>query len=143
MRGISAGSFCPSPSRVAIQVPRAAFTPVMMAMERLEVVDPTLPNRAHNDYLELAIGAGFPGLAVAAIVAAIIAVAAFRRLRRPIPNARAQTLFALGTLSVMALHSLVDYPMRSMALAALAAFATGLLFQPQQAGSGQSGESQS
>ena len=30
--GMSAGSFWPSPSRVAIQTPRAAFTPVRMAV---------------------------------------------------------------------------------------------------------------
>ena len=38
---MSAGSFCPSPSRVAIHSPRAARTPVLMAaaLERSGVLD--------------------------------------------------------------------------------------------------------
>jgi O-antigen ligase len=121
---------------------QGTFMPVLIAVERLEVVDPTLPNRAHNDYLELAIGAGLPGLLVLAAIVALLCTAAVRMLRQSRGEQRAQALFALGTLAVAALHSLVDYPMRSMALAGLVATAAGLLFSARQDGSRQSGESQ-
>ena len=106
---------------------QGTFVPVMMAVERLEVVDPTLPNRAHNDYLELLIGAGLPGALVLAAVSGLVLHAIWRALRWPPAGSRSQVLFAIGTLVIIALHSLVDYPLRSMALAALTATAVGLL----------------
>ena len=106
---------------------QGTFVPVMMAVERLEVVDPTLPNRAHNDYLELLIGAGLPGALVIAAVGVLVLHAIWRALRQPPAGSRSQVLFATGTLVIMAVHSLVDYPLRSMALAALTATAVGLL----------------
>ncbi len=109
---------------------QGTFVSVMMAAERLEVVDQTQPNRAHNDYLELVIEAGLPGLLVLVIVAILIFRALVRARREPPAGSRAQVLFASGTLAVIALHSLVDYPMRSMALAAAAATAVGLLLPP-------------
>lgn len=110
---------------------QGTFVPVMMAVERLEVVDPTLPNRAHNDYLELLIGAGLPGALVLAALTALILHAVWRALRQPPVGSRSQVLFACGALLIFALHSLVDYPLRSMALAALAATAVGLLIPPR------------
>ncbi len=109
---------------------QGTFVSVMMAAERLEVVDQTLPNRAHNDYLELAIEAGLPGMLILAFVAVIVVRAMLRARREPPVGSRAQVLFASGTLAVIALHSLVDYPLRSMALAAVAATAVGLLLTP-------------
>jgi exopolysaccharide production protein ExoQ len=109
---------------------QGTFVSVMLAAERLEVVDQTLPNRAHNDYLELAIEAGLPGMLVLAVVAVIVVRAMLRARREPPVGSRAQVLFASGTLAVIALHSLVDYPLRSMALAAVAATAVGLLLPP-------------
>lgn len=106
---------------------QGTFVPVMMAVERLEVVDPTLPNRAHNDFLELLIGAGLPGALVLALVTALVLHATWRAVRQPPAGSRSQVLFACGTLLIFALHSQVDYPLRSMALAALAATAVGLL----------------
>lgn len=109
------------------------FVPVMMAVERLEVVDPTLPNRAHNDYLELAITGGLPGLLILGTISALVIRAAWRAIRRADRQDRPQVLFALGTLAIVGLHSLVDYPLRSMALTAVAATAVGLLLFPRQA----------
>lgn len=119
------------------------FVPVMMAVERLEVVDPSLPNRAHNDYLEFAIESGLPGLFILLAIAILLIFAALRGLRRAGIHERPQLLFALGTLGIIALHSLVDYPMRSMALAALAATAAGLLFPARSGSPTLTGESQS
>lgn len=106
---------------------QGTFVPVMIAVERLEIIDPTLPNRAHNDYLELAIGGGLPGLAILAGISLWVGFASLRALRQVPLADRAQPLFAVGTLTLIALHSLVDYPLRSMSLAAVAAVAIGLL----------------
>ncbi|HEX2794755.1 MAG TPA: O-antigen ligase family protein [Croceicoccus sp.] len=103
------------------------FQPLMIASERLEVVDPTVPVRAHNDYLELALEAGLPGLVAWAIVTGIVIVGLARRFRRRQPGEAATLAFAALTLTVIALHSLVDYPLRSMSLACLMALAAGFV----------------
>ena len=100
--------------------------PALIAAERLEVLDPYLPNRVHNDYLELALEGGLPALILLAAVVTLLLAAAWRTwLRRP----EERHLTALGgiILLVVALHSFVDYPLRSMALACLAGTGAGLL----------------
>jgi len=102
------------------------FGPVAFAVERLEVVNQTYPNRAHNDYLEIGLEAGIVGylaVTVMALAAAYLAVRAWRERE----GRREQVIFAVGVLAILALHSLVDYPMRSMALACVAGVAGGML----------------
>jgi O-antigen ligase len=103
---------------------RIAFLPY----ERLAVVDATHPVRAHNEYLEFLLEGGIAAILVvfAAFVlfARSIAAAASSVRRAEMP----QFLWALGTLTVSILHSFVDYPMRSMALASLDAIAAGTVF---------------
>jgi len=105
------------------------FFPVFVAAERLEVVDTTLPNRAHNDYLELAMEGGVFGFIALAILAALLARMARQRLRDRSRRVRRQAIFAVSTLTLIALHSQVDYPLRSVSLACIAAAAAGLLVQ--------------
>ena len=111
----------------------------MIAAERLEVLDPTSPNRAHNDFLELAIEGGLPALIVLLAIGAVLVRAALHGLRQGSAAQQVQVLFGCGALSLLCLHSLVDYPLRSMALAALAAVAAGMLFPAQEPGLGRSG----
>lgn len=120
---------------------KGSFAPVMIAAERLEVVDQTLPHRAHDDFLELAIEAGPTGLFILGGVAVLLSAAGWRALRHGPPAAQTQALFGLATLSVFILHSLIDYPLRSMALAALAAVAAGMLYPAESRGLGKPGES--
>ncbi len=116
------------------------FVPVFMAGERLEVVDPTVPNRAHNDFLEFVIEAGLPGIVVFAIFAAILMGLARKHWRSGVPGARAQVWFGGVVLVVLGLHSMVDYPLRSISLAAIAAVAAAMLLpMPRQ----QSGNNES
>ncbi len=107
------------------------FVPAILAGERLEVVRETLPNRAHNDFLELAVEAGAFGLAALGTVASMLAVAARKALRRAATGSAALPIFAIAALGLLALHSLVDYPLRSMAMACLGAACAGLLLGPQ------------
>lgn len=122
------------------------FVPVLIAVERLEVVDPTLPNRAHNDFLELALTGGLPGIIVLLAVVLLLGRGAFRSIR-PRGPARSGgqavlSLFSISVLAIIGLHSLVDYPLRSMALAGIAAVAAGMLFPARGAGSEPSGRTQ-
>lgn len=95
------------------------FATTILASERLEAVRPTLPNRAHNELLELAVEGGAAALLASASVLGLVV----RGLRRTGPEAA----FAGTALAILALHSLVDYPLRSLALAGLAAACAGLV----------------
>ena len=109
---------------------RSAFLP----FERLEVVDQTWPVRAHNDYLELLLEAGLPGaLALIVIVAIVVklGVSAWRGRS----GDRALVFFAFAALTIVGLHAILDYPLRSMALAHLTAIAVGLLAAVNRKGS--------
>ena len=105
------------------------FVPMFAAVERLGAVNPSVPNRAHNDYLELALEGGAFGLALLLLVALLILALAIRAWRRR-PQDRPQVIFAIAALVIVAAHSVVDYPLRSMALACLAAVCVGLLAMP-------------
>jgi len=107
------------------------FVPAILGGERLEVVRPTLPNRAHNDYLELAVEAGVFGLAALAAIAALLVAAARRMLRAAAADGTALPVFAIAALGTLALHSLVDYPLRSMALACIGGVCVGMLLPPR------------
>ncbi|MCA1661539.1 MAG: O-antigen ligase family protein [Novosphingobium sp.] len=110
------------------------FVPVFHAAERLEVVDPSVPNRAHNDFLELALEAGLPGIVLALALAGTVVWRLVARWRNAAsPDERAQVGFAAAVLALLAAHSLVDYPLRSMALASVAGVVTGMILAPRDA----------
>lgn len=109
-----------------------SFVPVFIAAERLDSVDATRPNRAHNDYLEFTLEAGAAAPALLFAAAGAIAWRVASLLRTPSAERGTHLLFALGTLAIFALHALVDYPMRAITLACLAALAIGLLADPPE-----------
>lgn len=88
----------------------------------------TYVNHAHNDYLELVIELGVPG---ALLIAAFLAWWA-RRLtalwRSPLSSrlGRAATIVSAAVLA----QSLVDYPLRTAAIASLFALCVGLMGRP-------------
>jgi hypothetical protein len=111
------------------------IAPLLAAAERLDALAPWFPNRVHNDWFEWVIEAGAPGIAVLGLVVLILAVLAYRAFRTSAApeNAharRSQTIFAVGTLLIVALHSIVEYPLRSMSIAILASLAAGFLMMP-------------
>jgi len=114
------------------------IVPMLEAAERLEVVDPTRPVRAHNDWLEWTLEAGLPGLVALGLVTAVLGFLVFRAVMEAsrgdvTSSRRAQIIFACGFLSIEALHAIVDYPMRSMSLAMLTAVAAAFLLAPAAA----------
>jgi O-antigen ligase len=109
--------------------------PMLEAAERLEMVSQKYPVRAHNDWLEWTMEGGIPGLVVLGVVGLVL----FVMIVRAIASARAdgsdpvrmaQIIFAIGLTVIVALHSVVDYPLRSMSIAALAAVAAAFLTKP-------------
>jgi len=106
------------------------FIPVFFLHERLEIVSELVANRAHDDYLELVLEAGLPGILVAILVCSLI----FSGLRKGITQGgrrvRGQVFCATSVLLVITLHSLVDYPLRSMSLAGIAAVCAAVLLNP-------------
>ncbi len=104
-----------------------SFKPAFAAAERLEVVDTTVPVRAHNDYLELALEGGAFGLAVLALICVMLVWMVLSAWRSRDELTQPQIVFAVAAFLVVALHSVVDYPMRSMSLACVVGMAVGLL----------------
>ena len=105
------------------------FVPALLPAERLEVLDPLAPNRAHNEYLELGLEAGILGYFFA-LVAVFVCLTMVWRTWRDEPASRSQLVFGSTVLLLIALHSVVDYPLRSMAIACLAGVAGGMLARP-------------
>lgn len=104
------------------------FTTVFPTSERLEGVHSSVTNRAHQDYLEFALETGIVGMILLAGAFLALGYRIFTTLRHARDRlAVIHSLFAAGAVSILALHSLVDYPMRSMSLAVMAAFSLALL----------------
>jgi O-antigen ligase len=106
------------------------FEPAMFPAEQLEYLDPLVPNRAHNDFLEIGVEAGILGYSL--IVAATFAVIALALRSWHDRNMRSQIIFGLSTVLLIALHSVVDYPLRSMAVACLSGVAGGVLVKGRE-----------
>jgi O-antigen ligase len=106
-----------------------SFAQVYPQYEDPASVNSTFVNHAHNDYLEIALEAGIPG---------ILLVAAFLLwwISRSLPIWRSATVdrYALaGSIASGAIlvHSLVDYPLRTAALSAIMAASLALMARPR------------
>lgn len=102
------------------------FDEIYRSREAVESLSNAYLNHAHNDYLEVALETGLPGLALVVLFLAWFA----RRggdawARRGVDG----DLACAGAIIVatLALHSLVDYPLRTGALSALFGFACALM----------------
>jgi O-antigen ligase len=103
------------------------FMAVFAAAEPLETVSSAVVNRAHNDYLELLVEGGVFGAMALTGLSWTLAGLARKAWQKAPAGSRAQVVFSLTALAVIALHSIVDYPLRSMSLAYVAATAVALL----------------
>ena len=110
-----------------------AFEPAYRAAEPMALVAPNYLNHAHNDYLELWLEAGAGGALGVLMFAAWWAWASFqawtgawgRRTESLLPAA------ASASVGLLLVHSLVDYPLRTLALSAVLAFCCGVLTHPR------------
>ena len=104
------------------------FLPLYEANERLDLVSPAYVSRAHDDYLELMVETGWSGFVVLAAIAVLWGGQVARMWRSGNDAARTLCTLSAFSLGFVALHSVVDYPLRSMTLAALSAVMIGLVF---------------
>lgn len=108
------------------------FRDVYRTYEPIEDVTSVYVNHAHNDYAEVALELGVAGLlALAAFVLwwAARTWSVWRGEQNGSALARAGSI-AIG---IVLAHSLVDYPIRTTAIAAVVAMAAGFMIQPPAA----------
>lgn len=95
--------------------------------EPLSAVAPLYLNNAHNDYLEIFLEAGIPGLILALVVIAELAALGWRAWRQGGSVGMRPARLAAVALLLPVLHSLVDYPLRTISITCLFALAAALL----------------
>lgn len=83
---------------------------------------------AHNEVLEVGIEAGLPGLLLLAAFACIVVAGAFRAFRHT-PKSDHWRKAAAISACVPLLHSLLDYPLRTLACGAVLALVLSLLLE--------------
>ncbi|ADP71976.1 O-antigen polymerase [Rhodomicrobium vannielii ATCC 17100] len=111
-----------------------SFVPVYGAVEASDQVRPSYANRAHNDFAEIFLETGIPGAILVLGFVAWFLRRSWAVWRAP-PGGEATRVTALNRtamliVAVLILHSLVDYPLRTTASAAIFAFFCGVLAVP-------------
>lgn len=114
------------------------FVPVYAARERLEDAMVNLyVNRAHNDFIELWLETGLIGLGLVLFFVSWWGRRTFALWRHTgLSFNTSDLLYArAGSLIValLLLHSLIDYPLRTAAIATIFALACGLMVEPSTA----------
>jgi O-antigen ligase len=121
----AARSFAPIGSGVG------TFVPVYLMFEDPRLATSEYVNRAHNDLLELWLETGVAGVAVMLAFLAWVVAVSVRNWRGrnddPFDLAPMLGLASMLVIALLALHSLVDYPLRTTALACVFALACGNL----------------
>jgi O-antigen ligase len=104
------------------------FVPVYQSIESLDLVGPRYFNHAHNDYLEVALEMGIPGLILVGCFFALFAWAGWRAFR-DMTRRDYRPFCAAAVIAILLLlaHSAVDYSLRTSTLAVTLAVLMGLL----------------
>jgi O-antigen ligase len=105
-----------------------SFEQVYRQYENPQNVNGEYVNHAHNDYLELAIELGLPGVLLVVLYLAWWSITAVRIWRSKLATrfARAATIVTAAVLA----HSFVDFPLRTAAIAVIFGAMTGVMAQP-------------
>jgi O-antigen ligase len=110
------------------------FVPVYQLFEKPADISVSYVNHAHNDFLELWLEAGIPGLLLLMVFIGWLVRQTIVVWRKGEANGERIDCnlmkFAAVVLVLLLLHSLVDYPLRTAAMMAVVAFASGLLVPP-------------
>lgn len=105
------------------------FRPAYELFEPLDAVGVLYVNHAHNEYIQLAIEGGIVALLLCVILLALIALMGWRAWRELDEQRATQGRLAFLALLVLSLHSLVDYPGRTISILVLGAIGLALLVQ--------------
>ena len=106
------------------------FEQVYRLTERPETVEPVHVNHAHNDYLEVAVELGIPGILLILLFMLWWGAAVVRMLRSPASDQFAMA-GAIASGAIL-LHSVVDYPLRTAAIGAVFAACLALILQSRK-----------
>lgn len=105
-----------------------SFVEVYRYFEPDDLLGPRYLNHAHNDFLEVAMTAGLPGLILMTAAGALGAICALRLIRVRLADLSASARYdvtlgraGLSALFLLVLGSVTDYPLRVPSLAVLAA----------------------
>lgn len=104
-----------------------SFDSVYRSVEPLAQLDRSFFNQAHNEYLEVWLEAGWPGIALIILFFVWYArrtVSAWKGQPSRVRDVQRAASIAIGAVL---LHSIGDYPLRTVAMAVLFAFCCGLL----------------
>jgi O-antigen ligase len=104
-----------------------SFRRVYPLFENPDTIVPTIVNHAHNDYAELALETGLPGIGLIVLFLIWWAAAA----RRAWTSSDASDFARAASIASAAIlvHSLVDYPLRTAAISTIFAMCLALLVQ--------------
>ncbi|MER9346098.1 O-antigen ligase family protein [Mesorhizobium sp. M0227] len=105
-----------------------SFPKVYQIYEKGEMIFKPYVNHAHNDYLELALEGGAPVVFLVAAYSVLLFAFSLAARRDPLQK------MAFLSVSFLLVHSLVDYPMRTAALAMTFAYMNGIIFHKGFAG---------
>jgi O-antigen ligase len=96
-----------------------SFVEVYQIDEPYELLSPDYFNHAHNDWLELYMTGGLPGLALLALALLAWVRLTVNNLRETLGEGRANGFARMGafTMLILALGSIGDYPLRAPSLA--------------------------
>jgi O-antigen ligase len=109
-----------------------AFPAAFPRFENPETVSNVFANHAHSDYLELFFELGVFGILIVAL-ALFWFVRTTIQIWRTDPSTTSRLRRAASiALGVAVVHSLVDYPLRTIAIATLAGLCAGLMIAPQE-----------
>lgn len=103
-----------------------SFVPVFEQGMPLELLLPSYINAAHNDYAQLWLEAGIPGLLVAGMAFGALAFAMRAHFHGQAGDRRLVWSAVFG-IAVFLAHSVVDYPLRTPALMTVFALLAGIL----------------
>jgi O-antigen ligase len=98
-----------------------SFVEVYKVGEPFDVLNPTYLNHAHNDYLEILLTFGLPGILIV-IIGLVMAGRAGRavlRTKKVLNEDLLRSRAAFASLCLLALASFADYPLRTPSLALL------------------------
>ncbi len=116
-----------------------SFVAVYTPTERLDWVNPAYVNHLHNDWLQMIIEAGIPGVIVMLLMVAAVAVAglAWRRSTSKQPGGlmvlsgdeRSYAWAGFIIIAMFAAHSIGDYPLRRVGTLVLFVVALAMVFR--------------
>lgn len=102
-----------------------SFVYVFQSYEQLATVNHDYINHAHNDFLELILEGGLPALCALLSIFGLLVVSMFRKGGEPL------AAFSLVAFVSCLIHSVVDYPLRTFALALIACLLLAIIAKPK------------